>query len=58
MANHAYGTGGTEGRDGGVYHFMHMQEVPEVDDKLKDGITTEWVRHPDPDPDADAEVGT
>ncbi|CAN0083356.1 unnamed protein product [Scytosiphon promiscuus] len=31
--------------DSGVYHFMHMQEPPKVDEKLKDGITTFEVTH-------------
>eukprot|EP00752_Nemacystus_decipiens_P015936 g14242.t1 len=28
------------GHDVGVYHFMHMQEPPKVDEHLKDGIST------------------
>ncbi|CAM9566441.1 unnamed protein product [Pylaiella littoralis] len=30
---------GREGGPDGTYHFMHMQEPPEVDENLKDGIT-------------------
>lgn len=35
----AWHNNGADGHDGGIYHFMHMQEVPTVDDHLKNGIS-------------------
>lgn len=36
----AWHSNGADGHDGGIYHFMHMQEPPKVDENLKDGIST------------------
>eukprot|EP00903_Cladosiphon_okamuranus_P020635 g18945.t1 len=36
----AWHNNGGDGHDGGIYHFMHMQEPPKVDENLKDGIST------------------
>lgn len=44
-AKHLNGHG--DGPDG-MYHFMHMQEPPKVDENLKDGITTTEVSTPSP----------
>lgn len=39
---------GREGGPDGTYHFMHMQEPPEVDENLRDGITIIEVSDPPP----------